>query len=240
VTDGALVTDGLFVTATDTGVGKTVLSASLLAAMAAAGESVRAHKPVVTGTDESPSPWPADHELLAQVASMDPREVTPVCFGPPVSPHLAAELAGVPLDFDDLVATARAALANAREHGQVLVIEGVGGLLTPLTHDHTICDLAAALGLPLLVAARPSLGTISHTLLTLSVARAAGLTVRAAVITPWPAQPSAMERSNLATIARMGSVEVACLPAVSSPQTPELARAGDALPWREWLARTPQ
>jgi dethiobiotin synthetase len=219
-------------------VGKTVLSAALLAAMAAAGERVRAHKPVVTGTEEPNGRWPKDHELLAQVASMDPSEVTPVCFGPAVSPHLAAELAGVPLHFNDVVAAARAGLAKAAERKQICVIEGVGGLLTPLTHDHTVCDLAIALGLPVVVAARPGLGTISHTLLTLSVARAAGLTVCAVVITPWPDPPSTMERSNFDTIARMGSVEVACLPFVAEPQTAQLTRAGDALPWRRWLAGT--
>ena len=88
---------GLFVTGTDTGVGKTVLSAALLAAMAAAGERVRAHKPVVTGARRRPARrdavtrgWPPDHELLARVAGMTPEEVAPLRYGPAVSPHLAA------------------------------------------------------------------------------------------------------------------------------------------------------
>ena len=86
---------GLFVTGTGTGVGKTILSAALLAAMAAAGEPVRAHKPVVTGLDEpAASGWPPDHELLASVAGMTPEEVAPLRYGPAVSPHLAAALAG--------------------------------------------------------------------------------------------------------------------------------------------------
>ena len=70
-------------------------------------------------------------------------------------------------------------------------------------------DLAVALGLPLLIAAAPGLGTINHTLLTLEAARAAGLDVRAVVLTPWPEQPSELERSNRETIARLGEVEVA-------------------------------
>ncbi len=89
---------GLFVTGTDTGLGKTVLSAALLAAMAAAGERVRAHKPVVTGLDEPSSAWPADHELLASAAGMTPEEVAPLRYGPAVSPHLAAQLAGERID----------------------------------------------------------------------------------------------------------------------------------------------
>jgi dethiobiotin synthetase len=224
---------GLFVTATDTGVGKTILSAALLAAMAAAGEQVRAHKPVVTGLEESSGSWPADHELLASVASMTPQQVAPLRFGPAVSPHLAAQLAGERIDPADLVARART--AGADHEATTLILEGVGGLLAPLADDYTVRDLAISLGLPLLIAARPGLGTINHTLLTLQAARAGGLDVRAVVLTPWPAQPSEMELSNRDTIARMGDIEVVGLGHVPSPAADDLARAGDALPWRNWL-----
>ena len=100
---GARVMRGLFVTGTGTGVGKTILSAALLAAMAAAGERVRAHKPVVTGLDEPLGDgMAADHELLASVAGMTPEEVAPLRYGPAVSPHLAAALAGETIDPADL------------------------------------------------------------------------------------------------------------------------------------------
>ncbi len=100
---------GLFITGTDTGVGKTILSAALVAAIAAGGEEVRAYKPVVTGLDDEAEiaargVWPPDHELLAAVAGMDPAEVSPLRFGPPVSPHLAAQLAGEPIDPAQLLA----------------------------------------------------------------------------------------------------------------------------------------
>jgi dethiobiotin synthetase len=222
---------GLFVTATDTGVGKTILSAALLAAMAAAGEQVRAHKPVVTGLGEPAGVWAADHELLASTAGMTPEQVAPLRYGPAVSPHLAARLAGEHADPADLVARARA----AGNDEATLVVEGVGGLLAPLADDYTVRDLAISLGLPLLIAARPGLGTINHTLLTLQTARAGGLDVRAVVLTPWPAQPSEMELSNRDTIARMGDIEVVGLGHVPSPAVDDLARAGDALPWRNWL-----
>jgi dethiobiotin synthetase len=95
-------------------------------------------------------------------------------------------------------------------------------------------DLALALELPLVIAARPGLGTINHTLLTLQSARAAGLDVCAVVLTPWPERPSEMEQSNRETIARMGGVEVAALGHVRGPAPADLGRAGNALPWREW------
>jgi dethiobiotin synthetase len=226
---------GLFVTGTDTGVGKTILSAALLAAMAAEGESVRAFKPVVTGLDDSaPSSatggWPADDELLGAAAGMAREAVAPLRYGPAVSPHLAAQMAGEPIDIDELLASAQASGADA-----TLIVEGVGGLLVPLTEDYSLCDLAVALGLPLLIAARPGLGTINHTLLTLRAARAAGLDVRAVVLTPWPRRPDAIERSNRETIERLGEVEVETLGRVAGPGAEELARAGGRLPWRRWL-----
>lgn len=229
---------GLFVTATDTGVGKTVLSAALVAAMAAAGERVRAYKPVVTGLEDpdeiaARGSWTPDHELLAAVAGMSPEEVSPLRFGPAVSPHLAAELAGVRIDPAQLLAGAHAVIDADHE---TLIVEGVGGLLAPLADDYTVCDLAVAVGLPLLIAARPGLGTINHCLLTLHAARDAGLDIRAIVLTPWSQQPTAVEHSNHRTISRLGEVEVVALGKVESVTVSDLARTGNALPWQHWLS----
>jgi dethiobiotin synthetase len=226
---------GLFVTGTDTGVGKTILSAALLAAMVADGERVRAHKPVVTGLEDDAEiaargAWPPDHELLAAVADMDPDVVAPLRYGPAVSPHLAARLAGQPIDPQRLLCAAEDAAGTAAS-----IVEGVGGLLAPLTDDFAVRDLAVALKLPVLIAARPGLGTINHTLLTLQSARAAGLDVRAVVLTPWSATPATIERSNRETIGRLGDIEVEGLALVRSPDLLELALAGATLPWRRWL-----
>jgi dethiobiotin synthetase len=223
---------GLFVTGTDTGVGKTILSAALLAAMKSEGRRVTAYKPVVTGLTDTGEiaargEWPADHELLARAAGMDPEDVTPLRYGPAVSPHLAARLAGERIDPERLLSGARE--AGAGDVNGTLIVEGVGGLLTPLADEYTVCDLAAALGLAVLIAARPGLGTINHTLLTLRVARSAGLNVRAVILTPWPGDPAELERSNRETIARLGDVQVEGLPKVTSPALADLARAGAEL-----------
>ncbi len=220
---------GCFVTGTDTGAGKTVVAAAIAAALHARGERVAVWKPVVTGLDEPAGAWPHDHELLARAVGADPRDVTTATFGPAVSPHLAAELAATALHLHELVGAARAAAAAA----DVLVAEGVGGLLVPFG-DFLLRDLAVALGLPLVIAARPGLGTINHALLTIESARAAGLVVRAVVLTPWPGEPSVMQRSNRATIARLGAVEVATL-AATSPAVADLAAAGATLPLDRWL-----
>lgn len=236
---------GLFVTGTGTGVGKTIVSAALLAAMRAAGEPVRAHKPVVTGLAEPSGEWPADHELLAAAAGMDPDEVAPLRFEPAVSPHLVAAMESSPIDARGVVERARAAGAPAGADGEpeppgsqspTLIVEGIGGLLVPLAENFSVCDLAVELALPVVLAATPGLGTINHTLLTLAAARSAALDVRAVVLTPWPAEPSELERSNRETIARLGRVEAATLPVAEKPHLAELARLGGTLPWEHWLA----
>jgi dethiobiotin synthetase len=225
---------GLFVTGTDTGAGKTVVAGAVVAALRAQGERVAAFKPIVTGLDEPAEPgWPRDHELLAAAAGASAEAVAAHGFGPPVSPHLAAELAGVELDLDALVLAAGAVAAEA--DATVLVVEGVGGLLVPLTRDRSVRDLAVALGFPLLVAARPGLGTINHTLLTLEAARAAGLAVAAVVLTPWPDEPTVMEESNRATIARLGAVRVATLPRLDDGSPASLRAGGRRLPLADWL-----
>ena len=224
---------GCFVTGTDTGAGKTILVAALAAALVASGKRVAAFKPAVTGSDDASAadPWPADHELLAAVTGARPAAVTPHVFAVAAAPHLAAELAGKPqLSLRSLVASARAAAAGA----DVLVVEGVGGLLVPLAHDVSVRDLAVALGLGLVVAARPGLGTINHCLLTVEAARAAGLAVQAIVMGPWPERPTALERSNRQTVQRLTGVEVVTLPFV---ERADLAAAGARLPYEAWLGR---
>ena len=222
---------GVFVTGTDTGVGKSILAAAVCAGLAARGERVAAFKPAVTGLDDDPGDWPYDHELLAMAANagQTPEDVAPYRFGPAASPHLAAELTGVEIQPPRLLAAA----ARAGAEADALVVEGVGGLLVPLTGDYLVRDLAAALGLPIVVAARPELGTINHTLLALEAARDAGLEVVQVVLTPWPTQPSELEASNRATIERIGGIPVAGLP-LTRPAS--LAQAAGALPLAELIA----
>lgn len=202
---------GVFVTGTGTEVGKTVVAAAIARTAAALRRRVAVFKPAVSGLDDcATSPVPPDHELLRLAArsTQAPDEIAPYRYGPPVSPHLAAALAGEEISPERLVAAARAAAEDAH----VLISEGVGGLLVPLRHDYLVRDFAVDLGLPLVIAAPPGLGTINHTLLTIEAARAVGLEVAAVVLTPWPAKPSLVEESNRETIERLGGVAVGVLP----------------------------
>jgi dethiobiotin synthetase len=217
---------GIFATGTDTGVGKSVVAASVCAALGARGECVAAFKPVVTGLDEEPGEFGRDHELLASVANagQSPEDVAPYRFGQPLSPHLAAELAGARIEPAHLLEAARA--------HELLVAEGVGGLLVPITPGYLVRDLAIDLELPVVVAARTGLGTINHTLMTVEAARTAGLRVAGVVMTPWPEQPARIESSNRETIERLAAVPVSALPPTDRDG---LADAGAALPLDDWL-----
>lgn len=198
---------GTFVTGTGTEVGKTVVAAAIARTLAASGRTVAVFKPAVTGLEEEGEP---DHELLRRAAGshQTDAEISPYRFDPPASPHLAAELAGAEIDPERLREAARAAAAGADD----IVCEGVGGLLVPLSHGYLVRDLALDLGLPIVVVASPGLGTVNHTLLTVEAARSAGLEVASVVLTPWPADPTPVERSNRETIAALGELRIETLP----------------------------
>ena len=199
--------DGIFVTGTGTEVGKTVVAAVTARSLAATGKTVAVFKPAVTGLEDPGEP---DHELLRRAAgsAQSDAQIAPYRYGPPASPHLAAEAAGERIERELLLGAARAAAESA----DALVCEGVGGLLVPLSGDYLVRDFAVDLGLPLAIAAGPGLGTINHTLLTLEAARSAGLRVAVVVLTPWPRAPTAVEESNRETIAELGEVRVETLP----------------------------
>jgi dethiobiotin synthetase len=221
---------GVFVTGTGTEVGKTVVAAAIAHTLAREGRTVAVFKPAVSGLDHHRVDGPqtsvlrtfearqpaglTDHELLrlASGTTQTADEIAPYRFAPPVSPHLAAALAGIAIEPERLLAAARAAAAGA----EAIVCEGVGGLLVPLTPTYLVRDLAAALGHPLVVVAPPGLGTINHTLLTIEAARAASLDVAAVVLNPWPDEPSAMERSNRETIESLGATPILTFPRVDT------------------------
>jgi dethiobiotin synthetase len=161
----------------------------------------------VTGMSEAGE---TDHELLrrASGSNQSDDQIAPYRYDPPASPHLAAELAGDRIEPPRLLRAARRAEAEA----DVLVCEGVGGLMVPLAPGYLVRDFGRELAMPVIVAAPPDLGTINHTLLTLEAARAAALDVALVVLTPWPQDPDAIQSSNRRTLESLGGVPVAGLP----------------------------
>lgn len=189
---------GFFVTGTDTGVGKTVVSAAL-----AAHYSARYWKPIQTGPDDDT----AEVRRLAGCQVFDHVLRLP----DPVSPHLAARRAGLRIDLASLP-------RPGHEDGALWIVEGAGGVLVPVNESQTMADLMVALRLPVIVAARTTLGTINHTLLTLAQLRACGLQT-AAVVMVGHANPD-----NREAIERYGRVRVLEMPWFD-PLTPEAVRS---------------
>jgi dethiobiotin synthetase len=158
--------NGFFVTGTDTGVGRTVLSALLVAAL----DGIY-WKPVQTGSIEG-----TDCDSVRLWAECEAERLLPerYRFEPPVSPHLAGRTAGIQIALDDF-----GLLAPVANHPHI--VEGAGGAMVPLNEQDLMLDLMARFGLPVVVAARTTLGTINHTLLTLAALRSAHLNVRGVV-----------------------------------------------------------
>jgi dethiobiotin synthetase len=202
---------GFFVTGTDTGVGKTIVSAALTRAMVARGLRVAVMKPIASGSDPTPQ-GPRNADALALMAAANvaaPYEVVnPYCFLPPISPHIAAREAGVTIELGLL----RSRFESLAAASDCVIAEGAGGWLAPIGDTATMADLAAALSLPVIVVIGLRLGCLNHALLTRE-----SLAGRGAVFAGWIANAvdPHFDRpaENLATLAaRLGGPPLARVP----------------------------
>jgi dethiobiotin synthetase len=157
----------LFVTGTDTNVGKTVLAALLVAAL-----DGTYWKPIQTGLSEG-----GDRQTVMRLAELPEERTFPesYCFDPPVSPHLAAQWSGVTIGLEGIRKPAQASKAP-------LIMEGAGGAMVPINESQTMLDLMLHLAAPVVIASRTALGTINHTLLTVRALREAGVEIRGVVM----------------------------------------------------------
>ena len=178
---------GFFVTGTDTGIGKTVVSALLCAALDAFY-----WKPIQTGSIEG-----TDRATVMRLAELSPGQALPevYCFRPPVSPHLAARLARVRIELGKIT-------MPKLPRGKILIAEGAGGPLVPINEKQLMTDLMRHLGLPVVLVTRTTLGTINHTLLSLAALRAANLKIAGVVMCGTP------NAENRKAIERYGKIRV--------------------------------
>ena len=233
---------GLFVTGTDTDVGKTVVAGAIAAWFRRQGTRVAVLKPLATGCERRREGLVStDAEFLAHCAD-SPHPLDVICpqrFAEPLAPSVAAERAGTPVDWG---AVQRSLDFMARD-SDVIIVEGVGGVMVPLDDRHTVLDLAKCLRLPAIVVARAGLGTINHTLMTIEalrqVTRVAGV-----VINRYPAEnASVAEETNPRVISKWGRTPVLCVvpdeAMVGSPPslpTGVMAAVG-AVDWHEFAAQ---
>lgn len=221
---------GVFVTGTDTGVGKTVVACALVSALRERGIDIGVMKPCETGVGTE---GPLDAIALARAAGdPDPIEqVCPVQLALPAAPSIAAEHEGRVVEIDTLVDGYR----RLAGHHDFMVVEGAGGLLVPIRPPTTMADLAHALGLPILVVARASLGTINHTLLTLAEAERRGLGLAGVVASHSSGVLSDADAANFAHLREaLGDRLVGEIP----PLAPGARVPADGLSLDRILART--
>ena len=203
--------NGIFVTGTDTGVGKTIVSAALLCALRNRGVDAVYMKPVQTGCRRRAGKLSApDLEEVCKISGINPPEaekkiMAPCRFRLAASPHLAAALEKRNIRIPEIMK----AFARLKSRHDFVITEGAGGILAPLTRKKTMLDLARALKLPVIVVARPGLGTINHTLLTLRELRRSKLEVLGVIINHAArGRKTIVEKDNLATIARLGKTRI--------------------------------
>lgn len=183
---------GLFVTGTDTGVGKTIVTAALARALRLRGVRVGVMKPVTSGCSERNGELISDDaELLAWAAGVEyDDDLAPYCLREPIAPVEAAERDGVRIDFERIASCYRRLAAKS----DVMLVEGAGGLMVPLHGGLLIADLVRKLELPLLVVARPHLGTINHSVLTCFAAGQMEIEVKGVIVNRFPAKPGLAEK----------------------------------------------
>jgi dethiobiotin synthetase len=211
---------GLFVTGTDTGVGKTIVSAGLLRLLARAGRRPVPFKPVETGCRRGIA---ADARHLRDAALRSDISITLVCpltFSSPVAPAAAARAAGTPIR----PATFRTAYRRLEGLGSCIVVEGAGGLLSPYAPRFTGADLAQLLALPVLLIARNALGTINHTALALAeIARRRLPLVGYILVTTQPTRQLARQQNPHLLTQLTGIAPLAVLPHFRSPTPDQVA-----------------
>jgi dethiobiotin synthetase len=202
---------GLFITGTDTGVGKTVVAGAIADWFRRRGRRVGVLKPMATGCVlRREGLVSEDAEFLAHCADARfPLDVIcPVRYAEPLAPSVAAERAKQPVDWDAV----RRSLRMIEAGSDVLIVEGVGGVMVPLDEKHTVLDLARWLQLPTVVVARAGLGTINHTLLTLGALRQADVAIAGVVINRYPTDIAGVaEETNPRVIEKWGKVPLLTL-----------------------------
>lgn len=217
---------GVFVTGTGTGVGKTIVSASLAWALRKRKLDVVATKPFATGKSVYSSKYRSrDTAMLAEAsgATEPDEELNPFFFKVPTAPMLAARILKRP------AADVHGALFPLKKlgikHGFV-VVEGIGGVMVPLTESEFVADFARLVGLPVVIVTTPKLGTINHTLLTVRVCREFGLDVAGIIVNMMPRSPDAVEKNTPDAIRRLASLPLlATLPLMKKPNYKQAAGA---------------
>ena len=216
--------NGLFITGTDTGVGKTLVAGAIARILTDSGSKVGVFKPIATGCRRD---WDGliseDTEFLAACArsNLPLSDITPAGYLIPAAPIVSAAHENRPIDFSRIAK----AYEQVCSESDFVIVEGIGGVRVPLTPESDVLDLASEFAMPVIIVARPDLGTINHTLMTIDCVRAAGLNLAGVVINGFDAtKASVAEDTAEQVITHCGAVRV--LAVVPFDETVDIAQAG--------------
>ena len=213
------MTKGFFVTGTDTGIGKTTVSCALLHAFAAQGKKVAGMKPIAAGSENGQ--WLDVEQLLAASnVNVTRQQINPYAFDPPISPHIAAQQAGVEIDL----AVIQRAYQTLSNQADIVIVEGAGGFLVPLNAQQTGADLACALNIPAILVVGMRLGCLNHALLTAQAIRAAGLILVGWVANCVDLQMLVLEENIVTLEQRLGCPLIGVVPFDMKMDVQEIAR----------------
>ncbi|GIW79672.1 MAG: ATP-dependent dethiobiotin synthetase BioD [Gemmatales bacterium] len=221
---------GLFITGTDTGVGKTYVSAQVVRCLSGQGRRVAACKPVATGAMPQDGLLVSeDTRILSEAAGIEIERVTGWVFAEPVAPPVAARRHGVSLRLEEIVGFVR----KVSEEAEFSVVEGIGGLLCPLTETATVADFARELGFPVVIVARRSLGTLNHTLLTLEAASGRNLGVAGIVVNETEPCRSLADETNVDELRRRIKVPILAVVPHAQGNGNHVAESIETVNWLE-------
>ena len=200
------MTESFFITGTGTGVGKTVITAGIAGHFLSNGKNVSIMKPVQTGTGKSVSDLETVNAIVPGITPLPKLLASPYSFSLPASPLLAAKSENREINpktilkaFNDV---------SSRPDIDVLLVEGAGGLLVPLTEEFLMIDLISQMDIPAILVSTAGLGTVNHTLLSIEAMKKRNLKIAGIVINKMPMNPGAVEKDNVKTIEQMGGIPV--------------------------------
>lgn len=199
---------GFFITGTDTGVGKTVVTGAIARCLSAKGIKVGVFKPIATGCERRREGLVSrDAEFLAHCSNSEQslEEINPIRYSEPLAPLVAAERSRRQVDFTLI----EQAYTNVVSNNDLVLVEGIGGLMVPIERDYMVLDLMEDMALPVIIVAASRLGTINHTLLTIQACQQRSLQVAGVVINKYnPEQADLAEETNPRVISNVGQVRI--------------------------------
>lgn len=195
-----------FITGTGTGVGKTIVTAGLAGFFLSKGKNVSVMKPVQTGEGKSVSDLEIVKTIVPGMTPLPKMLATPYSFSLPASPLLAARSENREIDPDTIMKAFKE--SSSRPDIDILLVEGAGGLLVPMTNDFLMVDLISKMNIPAILVTAPELGTVNHTLLSIEAMKKRNLKIAGIIINKMPLQPGIVEKDNVKTIEQISGIPV--------------------------------